>query len=730
MITTSVIVLIALGFTAAAVLAAASKALYVKEDPRIAQVEACLPGANCGGCGLPGCGAAAAAVVAGKAKPDLCVAGGNEIAEAIAKVMGMSVDFSEPEVAELICTGGNRAETIYAYEGIHDCRAEAMLYYGEKSCGLGCIGMGTCVRACPFDALQLDEQNLPVVNKTLCRSCGKCTEVCPTGAIRISGLSANLLHINKTQDCLAPCMQKCPIQVDVRTFVHQLKKGRLASALQTVKSRNPLPLILGRVCPAPCEQICRRNILDSGVAISTLQKFVAEWEMQSGQHVPLDCNPDTGHRVAIVGAGPAGLSCAYFLRRLGHHPVLFDTHAEPGGMLRYAIPEFRLPHHVVEWEIHGILEIGVEYRPFMNFGKDFTLESLAEDGFESVFLATGAWHTPSLDIPGGDGRNVMGSVQFLGEIGVHISSMHEKTVVVVGGTNAAMDTARTVIRLGASRVVVLAEDIQRKMSANKTDIKHATSAGAEIMEQTRPVEFHQDGHGNVVRVDFEQVQYKDEKKASGPILSVPDTLQSVDCDLVVVCLERWPELECFKDAEGNIPFKVSKQGTVEADKATMQTSLPHVFAGGELRLGRSLVMDAVADGRRAARSIHTLLTEGKVRRFSAPPLERVIPESILKGMKVTYSIPRVKEQEIPVDVRKHSMTKEVTLPITLCDAVKEASRCLHCGLTCYDSDAGSEYANDPDVLTFEEIAAQKAAKEAAEAKSAASAKDTAKEACA
>jgi RnfABCDGE-type electron transport complex B subunit len=702
MITTSVIVLIALGFTAAAVLAAASKALHVEEDPRIAQVEACMPGANCGGCGYPGCGAAAAAVVAGKAKPDLCVAGGSEIAEAIAKVMGMSVGFCEPEVADLICTGGDRAKTIYAYEGVRDCRAEAMLYYGDKSCGLGCIGMGTCVRACPFEALQLNEENLPVVNKTLCRSCGKCVEVCPTGAIRIGGLSASLLHINKMRDCLAPCMQKCPIQVDVRTFIHQLKYGRLGDAMRTLKNRNPLPLILGRICPAPCEQICRRNILDTGVAISTLQRFVADWEMKSGQRVPLPCNPDTGHRVAIVGAGPAGLSCAYFLRRLGHHPVILDKHAQAGGMLRYGIPEFRLPHEVVKWEIQGIMELGVEHRPFMTYGQDFDLATLEKEGFEAVFLATGAWNTPFPDVPGQKALNVMGSVQFLSEVGGNITSMHGKTALVVGGTNAAMDTARTMVRLGAKRTVVLTEDIQRKMSANKSDIKYAKDAGAEIMEQTRPVQFHQE-EGNVVRVDFEKVQYKDEKKASGPISPVPDSLQSLDCDFVVISLERAPDLDCFLDDEGKAPFAISKKGVVEADKATMQTSLPNVFAGGEMRLGRSLVMDAVADGRRAARSIHSLLTEGKVRHFSAPPQERIIPESILKDMKVTYSIPRVREPEIPLEVRKHSMTQEVTQSITHCDASKEASRCLRCGLTCYDSDAGCEYAGDPDVTRFDEM---------------------------
>ncbi len=295
MIATSVIVLIVLGFTAAAVYGGRIQgpACGRRSAHRRSGKPAC-PAQTAAAAAIPVVPQRRPPVVAGKAAPDLCVAGGTEIAKAIANVMGMSVEFCEPKVADIICTGGDRADKIYAYEGVQDCRAEAMLYCGDKSCGLGCIGMGTCVRACPFDALHLDEHNLPVVNKALCRSCGKCAEICPTGAIRISGLSASLLHVNKLRDCLAPCMQKCPVQIDVRTFIHQLTKGCFADALLTIKNRNPMPLIVGRICPHPCEQICRRNILDEGVAISTLQRFVADWEMQSGKRVPLPLQ--SGHR--------------------------------------------------------------------------------------------------------------------------------------------------------------------------------------------------------------------------------------------------------------------------------------------------------------------------------------------------------------------------------------------------------------------------------------------------
>lgn len=701
MVAASILVLFALGLTSAVVLGAASKALYVEEDPRIALVENCLPGANCGGCGYPGCSAAAAAIVKGEVGPEVCVAGGPEIAESIAAIVGAEVAYKEPRMAVNICAGGTRARLLFDYEGLHDCRAEALLYGGEKVCGIGCIGMGSCVKACKFGALRLSKEHLPVVNTDLCVSCGRCAEVCPTGAIRIAGMTSELLHYNQLNDCLAPCMQKCPAQVDVRGFIQQIKRGDLAGAVQTIKMRNPLPLTVGRVCPAPCETICRRNIVDEGVAIHTLQRFVADWEMSTGSRVRLNCNPKSGHRVAIIGGGPAGLSCAYFLRRIGHEPVIFEKRETLGGMMRGVIPEYRLPGKSVEWEIQSIVSLGVGVKTGREFGKDISLESLEKDGFEAVFMATGAWKVPLLGIENDTAQGVVDSVAFLKGVGSTYTNLGCRKIVVIGDTNSAMDVARSAARLGA-KVSVLVGCAQRKMSANKNEVKRAIEIDADLLFLTEPTRILV-SEGSVSGVEYQQLAYDDPEKAKGKPKPVENTVAVLEADMVVAALERQVDTAPLTDAQGEALFEMDKKtGGIKTDPISMQTSRANVFAGGEVHTGRSIVIQAVADGRLAARSIHYFLTEGAV-----PPLEngqlRVIPETILKGMHVTYNIPRINVPEIPVEDRRFSFTEEVKGFVGYPQARKESSRCLRCGLTCYDAGAGAEYAEDAEVHKFSEL---------------------------
>ncbi|CCO25490.1 FAD-dependent oxidoreductase [Maridesulfovibrio hydrothermalis] len=701
MVTSSILVLFLLGLTAATVLAAASKVLHVSEDPRIAQVEGCFPGANCGGCGYPGCSAAAGAIVKGHAGPEICVAGGAEIAENIASIMGLEASFKEPKVANNICTGGSRANLLFDYEGVEDCRAEALLYGGEKTCGLGCIGMGSCVKVCGFDAIRLNEDDIPVVDMNACRSCGKCAEVCPTGAIRISGMTMDLLHLNKIDDCLAPCMQKCPAQIDVRTYINQMKHGDMRGALLTIKERNPLPLAVGRLCPAPCETICRRNIADDGVAIHTLHRFVADWEMNSGSRLKLDCNPATGHKVAIIGGGPAGLSCAYFLRRIGHEPVIFEKREQVGGMMKGIIPEYRLPAKVVDWEVQSILDLGVSVCTGVEFGKDITLKSLEEEGYEAIFIATGAWKVPALEVENADADGVVDAVTFLEQVGKSITDLKGQKIVVVGDTNTAMDVVRSAARLGCD-VSSLVGCIQRKMSANKNEVKRAAELGSELMFLTRPTRIIVEG-GKVSGIEYCEVQYDDPGKAMGVPRPVEGTEKIMSADLVVVATDRVIDTECLKDEAGAPLFAVNKKtGGIKADKTSMQTDRPNVFAGGEASTGRSILIQAVADGRRAARGIHHFISEGAIPEPDNPQL-RVIPESILKNMEVTYTIPRIKVPEISVEERRSTFKEEVKGSIVYEAARKEGSRCLRCGLTCYDSEAGAEYAADADVQKFCEL---------------------------
>ena len=684
MIITTAMVLLLLGLSAAIILAAASKFLYVKEDPRIEELKAVLPGANCGGCGYPGCAGAAAAVVAGKVPAEVCIAGGNGTAKQVAQIMGAEVTYKEPRIAEVQCTGGQRAEDLYIFEGAHDCRAAALLYGGGKQCALGCLGQGSCTQVCPFDAIRMGHDTLPHIDPNKCKACGRCAEVCPNGVISIMGMSARLLHFNETNDCLAPCRQKCPAEINVPLYIHQIRQGDLAGALLIIKERSPLPAVCGRVCLHPCENTCRRNIADHGVAINRLQRYLTEWEMNSGLRIPIVCAPDTGHKIAVIGGGPAGLSCAYFLRQLGHHPVIFEAMPKLGGMLRYGIPEYRLPKKVVDWDIEGILELGVEARMPVNFGRDFDLARLEDDGFEAVFLGIGAWTTPPLGVPGENVRGVIGSIDFLDHVGTTITTLKERRVVIVGESNTAMDTARTSIRLGAKSVTVICPCIRKEMSANKRDIDRAMEEGAHILFLTVPHRVVSNKSGMVTHLEYIRMESNNDRQDK--VIPVPNSETLIDADLLVAALERKPDLSCLYDKENNCRFEISRNQTLGADEDTLQTIIPHVFTAGDMHTGRASVIKAVAGGRRAARSIHYYVTEGRI---PVPEnLQRKVnPESILRHVEVPEYIPRVRIQEIPVEVRRHSFTEEVKGSITDVQALLEASRCLQCGSICYDKDA-------------------------------------------
>ncbi len=686
MIVTSMLVMGSLGFLAAMLLAVASKVFYVKEDPRIQSIKDALPGVNCGGCGLPGCAAAAAAIVQGKSPYYICLVGGDDTVGALARIMGVTPAFKAPQVTLIRCKSSQRVETRYHYAGAPSCRAEAVLYGGSKQCEMACLGHGTCIRACRFNAIRMGRNHIPVIDPGKCKQCRQCAKVCPNGVISIVGLTARLLHLNQTKECLAPCVQKCPAQIDVPRYIQQLRQKDFAGALLTIKERNPLPLTCGRVCLHPCENICRRNIADHGVAINRLQRFLSEWEMEAGRRLFIDCAPDTGQRVAIVGGGPAGLSCAYFLRRIGHRPTIFEAKPKLGGMLTYGIPEYRLPKRVVDWEIDGILQLGIEVRTQRVFGQNFNLQTLQDEGFEAVFLGIGAWMVPPLGIPGETAEGVITSLAFLDQVGRTLHSLHNRQVVVIGESNTAMDCSRSCIRLGAESVTVLCPCIRKDMSANKRDIDRAMEEGVHILFLTQPFQMVADTAGHVIHLEYsrltEPTKANNDKFRSSPI-SGSETL--LHADTVIVALERKPDLACLDDGHKSFTFKETAHHTLAVNADTLQTDLPHVFAAGDMHTGRATVIKAVAGGRRAARSIHCFLTREGIT-IPENLQKNIIPKSILKHVTVTDHIPRVRIREVPVEIRRRSFTEEVKGSISQANAFLEARRCLNCGLVCYDSD--------------------------------------------
>ncbi|MCD6294523.1 MAG: FAD-dependent oxidoreductase [Deltaproteobacteria bacterium] len=690
----ALLVMCGLGAVLGIVLSLASKVFYVYEDPRIGQVEDCLAGANCGGCGYAGCSAAAVAVVEGQAPANVCIVAGDEATQAIAAVMGIAGGLAEASTCSNPCTGGDRAKIRYLYEGIPSCRAQMMLDEGKRECDSGCLGYGDCVKACLFDALKIGPEGFPVVDEEKCVGCGACERTCPKNILTVKTPSERLLHFNTQEDALAPCRQICPAQINIPLYIAQIQKGDYEGAVHTIRERNPLLLSCGRVCPHPCEDYCRRGVEDEPVSINQLKRFVADYEMNSGKRFPISVAPSTDKRIAVIGGGPAGLSCAFFLRRMGHDVTIFEAMPKLGGMIRYGIPEYRLPKKTLDWEIEGILNLGIESHTRVKFGDDFDLTSLVAAGYDAIFMGIGAWKDSLLRVEGENLEGCYTGIDFLSRLAGGEKLPMGNTAVVIGGGNTAIDCTRNLLRYGAKKVFLAYRRTRKEMPANPVEIEAAEEEGVEFIFLTAPKEVVSDDEGHCTHLEYLKMKLG-EPDASGRRRPVPieGSETRLQTDMVITAIGQAPDVSFVeRDQKRLAELKTTRRNTVEADPTTLQTNIPYLFVGGDSATGPALVVSAIGGGRRAARSIHQYVMGEEVK---AGPMEHMgkdlIPESKFDHVLGIVKKPRSPMEELPPDERIKSFV-EVDQVLTEEQALKESERCLSCCITCYNMDPESEEA--------------------------------------
>lgn len=425
-----------------------------------------------------------------------------------------------------------------------------------------------------------------------------------------------LAEASRCLSCKEPkCVEGCPVNVDIPGFIKLVCEEDFAGAIEKIKGTNALPAICGRVCPqeTQCEALCVLGKKGQPVAIGRLERFCADYERQQGVKVPEIPEP-TGKKVAVVGSGPAGLTAAADLAKLGHKVTVFESLHKPGGVLSYGIPEFRLPKEIVKQEVEYIKQLGVEFKPNYIIGRIKTLDELCDE-FDAVFLGTGAGLPSFMGIPGENFNGVYSANEFLTRVNLMKAYDSEydtrvrlgKHVVVVGGGNVAMDAARSALRLGAEEVSIVYRRGEDEMPARREEIEHAKEEGITFRLLTNPVRILGDEKFNATAVECIKMELGEPDK-SGRRSPVPveGSEFTIPADVVVIAIGTSPNPMIFKGSEG---LDQSKRGTVVADEETGATSKCGVFAGGDVVTGAATVISAMGAGKKAAKAIDEYLKE-------------------------------------------------------------------------------------------------------------------------
>ena len=552
------------------------------------------------------------------------------------------------------------------------------------------------------------------VEKANCVACGKCVEFCPAGAVKLGQKlcdkegcevtypriplpseqpwgehmwSHNYRDVNRI-NCYdtgtAPCKTACPAHIAVQGYLKLAKEGRYDDALALIKKDNPLPAVCGHVCNRRCEDACTRGTIDAAVAIDEVKRFLAERDLNAEtRYIPKKTIPSLkggfDEKIAIIGAGPAGLSCAYYLALTGYKPTIFEKNEEPGGMLRYGIPSYKLEKDLLAAEIDVIRELGVEIRCGVEIGKDITIEELREQGYKGFYVAIGCQRGRKPGITGENAKGAYAAVDFLREAGAKESFALEGDVVVVGGGNVAIDAARISSRCVDAKISMFCLEQREDMPASKEEIAEALEEGIELNCGWGPKEVLEDD-GKVAGVVFKKcIRVLDEQGRFSPEYDEEQTV-TIPCKHVIFSVGQAIE---WGDMLDNLDLKRRPNGGALADKLTYQTSEPDIFVGGDVYTGPRFAIDAIAAGREGAISLHRYvhenctLTIGRNRRdFVELDKNNISVDSYDTSKRQIPAKADEKAQAATFRDLSHSLTEE--------QIKAETSRCLSCGASVVD----------------------------------------------
>ena len=419
-------------------------------------------------------------------------------------------------------------------------------------------------------------------------------------------------------DCANPsCMQGCPVSINIPSFIKNIERGEFLNAARVLKSTSALPAVCGRVCPQEkqCESQCiHLKMNEPAVAIGYLERFAADFERDSGKTALPEVAEKNGKKIAVVGSGPSGLSFAGDMAKMGYDVTVFEALHEIGGVLKYGIPEFRLPNRIVDFEIQNLEKIGVKFVKDCIIGKTVTVKELEDEGFKGIFVASGAGLPNFMGIPGENSNGIMSSNEYLTRVNLMDASSADhdtpirrgKNVMVVGGGNTAMDSCRTAKRLGAERVFIAYRRSEQEMPARLEEVKHAKEEGIEFLTLHNPIEYHADEKGNVTEVVLQKMELG-EPDASGrrSPQPIPGATETIAIDQAIVAVGVSPNPIVPTSIEG---LELGRKNTIVVNEG-MQTNIPTIFAGGDIVRGGATVILAMGDGRRAAAAMHDYLSK-------------------------------------------------------------------------------------------------------------------------